>query len=263
MLWQTALLQQKAMWTKAESASKAISRCFNKAAATYDQHAHIQHTVGKTLLTLLAAYQVNTKRTIDIGCGTGLTTQQLASAFDYELFHAIDIAEQLLFHAKKRLAPFSVHVYEQDFHHLDCLPVHFDLAFSNMALQWARPLARALAHIYGRLAPKGTLAMSLPLEHTFSNMSMVAKNPLPSAAMVTQMLDKIGFKLVYHGQEQKAVVFPSPLAAFKAIKAVGANHVFGRHHPGLRGKAFFQNILGAKKKCHLAYHIGHFIAKKP
>ena len=68
-----------------------ICQHFNKAATTYDHYASVQHTVGVQLLQQLEGTPTHI---LDIGCGSGLITKQLAFKFKKASIHAIDIAQK-------------------------------------------------------------------------------------------------------------------------------------------------------------------------
>ena len=69
-----------------------IQHSFNRAASSYDDHCHAQQRAGSKLIQLIKPLHAQAERVLDLGCGTGMTTQQLASQYDYQDFHAIDIS---------------------------------------------------------------------------------------------------------------------------------------------------------------------------
>ena len=87
---------------------KNICQCFNKAANTYDDHSSTQQHAGKKLISLLLNDCRRADRMIDLGCGTGTTTEQLAKRIHYQHFHAIDIADQLLAKTECRLSAYGL-----------------------------------------------------------------------------------------------------------------------------------------------------------
>jgi malonyl-CoA O-methyltransferase len=239
-----------------------IRRCFNKAALTYDNHNVMQQQTGTALITLLQKHCHQPQKIIDLGCGSGSVTEHLARQFKYELFHALDISEQLLFKARERLFAYSVDVYEGDFDYLREPNILFDLAFSNMALQWSSSLGKTLASIHNNLASGGILAFSMPLHGTFAELNQFAKNNFYEADTVIAMLAKNHFVTLEYSVEPVSFSFDSLYSALKTLKAVGANHVFNKPHNALRGRSFLHDLTQADENFVFTYVTGYFIARK-
>ena len=231
-----------------------IKHCFNKAAATYDEHSDMQQIIGEQLLLQLQLIPHQTTRVIDLGCGTGLTTAKLAKQSQYTHFCAIDIADQLLEKAKQRLSPLAIEVKQMDFQML--VAANFDLAFANLTLQWGN-LSKSLASINAALANQGTLAFSIPLHDHFPELMQEGKNSFLEPTCLIQQLKHAHFNCLHFHEEKRVASFESARHALQSIKAVGANYVFQRSHKALRGKNWLQHFTST-----LTYHVGYFIAQK-
>lgn len=236
-----------------------IRQCFNKAAPTYDQYCHAQKHIGKTLIHRLIHYKGSADNIIDLGCGSGIVTEQLALNLSYKLFYAIDMADQLLAIAHKRLMRYEIKIKEGDFAQFSYANRLFDLAFSNMALQWSTKLDDTLLMIDKNLAKLGFLAMSMPLLGTFSELVSCAKGDFFTAEEVSQLLFRTGFEQIDYFSEVIMVPFDSAISALKAIKALGANYTVKKQHVPLRGKSFLNQFTD--KPFLLSYRIGYFIAR--
>src|SRR5258708_7745945 len=92
-----------------------IKKAFNKAAESYDDYCHLQRQTGRQLITQVKEYHLDSSRMLDLGCGTGIVTRELAAAFTFDEFFAVDIADQLLLKALIQLHDFPVKVIEADF----------------------------------------------------------------------------------------------------------------------------------------------------
>lgn len=252
------------MQSKTSYNTRQIIRCFNKAANTYDAHANIQQLAGCKLIKLLVNYMLKANNIIDIGCGSGFTTEKLVMQYPYQRFYAIDIAEQLLKVAKKRLAAYCIDIHEQDFDNYD-FPFSFDLAFANMSLQWSNNLGKLLSNIHYSLENNGIVAFSIPLNETFSELAATSKNKFYSSTNIIELLKQEKFTLLNHNYETLTIYYDSWIKAFKAIKSTGANYLKNRQHKSLRGKAYFHSMINSSQTQQikaLTYHIGYFIARK-
>jgi len=241
-----------------------IKRNFNKSAKTYDTYATIQNKIGHQLLSMIDPYLNQVSHLIDLGCGTGLLTLALAKRCTYQRFYAIDIADRLLFNARKRLSTFKITVEEQNFnyfHYENCL---FDCVFSNMALQWSTNIKKTFTHINQNMRLNGFFLFSLPLKNTFQELNADAKNHFFDLSEISNLLQQSGFVLLSENQEKLLLNFNSVREALHSIKAVGANY----HHPSnssLRGKSYLStlnNHFPIHQRFSLTYEIGYFLIRK-
>ncbi len=249
-----------------EHHKESVRRCFNKAVSTYDAHCNTQKLIGNTLLNRFLCYTSRVENIIDLGCGTGLITEQLALKFRYKNFYAIDIADKLLLKAKERLTPYGIKTHEGDFNNFSYKDILFDLAFSNMALHWGLRFDQILFTIHQNLVPRGFIAISLPLVGTFSELVFCAKNHFLSISDISHLLSKVGFEEIEYFSESLVVNFDSVVTALKTIKAVGANYTLEKLHKSLRGKSFLTEHVNLLQRSDgmfsLTYRIGYFIARK-
>jgi malonyl-CoA O-methyltransferase len=252
------------MLITAHTHKQKIRHCFNKAALSYDENSTMQQLIGQKLIAWLNDYQLPIKNIIDLGCGSGIVTEQLLKQYpSNDAYHdqpahlyAIDIADQLLLQAQKRLANYPIQLQEQDFEEFNYHPIKFDLVFSNMALQWGLNLQKTFATIYDHLTQHGTLVFSLPLTGTFAELTHAQVNCFYSLQEIHLLLAQTGFTHIEYQQENLTMHFDSAINLLKSIKAVGANYVFAKRHHGLR-KSLLQQTSDS-----IIYHVGYVLAKK-
>jgi len=238
---------------------KTIADYFNRACNTYDNHCDLQTTVGKKLITYLQTYINHTGSIIDIGCGTGITTKKLADSILYQQFHAIDLANDLLLKANKRLANYSIRIYQANFDHLTYSPYRFDIIFSNMSLHWSEDLFLTLAQLNQLIHPSGLLIFTIPLDGTFTELNNHFEvNKFYSAKKIITGLTNAGYRIIAQQEETISSTFNTTLETLRSIKLIGANHTIAKKQNSLHGKTFFKKINIQQ----LSYHIGYFIAKK-
>lgn len=236
-----------------------IKQTFNRAEHSYDRHATLQHTTAMNLIHFLKNHVVTSDTIIDLGCGTGLNTDQLAQHFAYKEFYAVDIANLFLAKAKKNLASHKINLLEIDFEKIETLKKTFDLINSNMALQWSIHFEVTLKRILSLLNHNGIFAFSLPLMGTFAEFkSYYAKNKFLTCEFILEQIPSQYYQLLVSHTETYTLPYADTAHALKSIKEIGANYVYDRSHKGLRGKSF----LNKTRIEQLTYVIGYFLIKR-
>jgi trans-aconitate 2-methyltransferase len=98
---------------------------------------------------------------VDLGCGTGELTRQLADALPKSDVTGLDSSAQMLekasSHARTNLR------FEQG--DQAQLTGEWDLIFSNAALQWSENHRELIPRLYERLRPGGQIAVQVPSNH--------------------------------------------------------------------------------------------------
>jgi len=234
-----------------------IQQAFNRAADTYDENCHAQQQTGIKLIHLLKPLHTQANRLLDLGCGTGMTTQILASQYDSADFHAVDIATELLKKAKYRLPHAKIH--EMDFDSLSGFDSRFDIIYSNMALQWSTDLLSLLTNTHSLLHDNGSLAFSIPLTGTFKELKPhSAVNHFYDNEIILNTLIHSGYDVLINETENITLTFQNAMHALKSIKHIGANHVRERGQKSFSKKSHFEQLNFSE----LTYVIGYFIARK-
>ncbi|HVE43567.1 MAG TPA: methyltransferase domain-containing protein [Gammaproteobacteria bacterium] len=237
----------------------SIRSCFNRAAGSYDENCHLQLQVGNTLIARLKAYSISPATLLDVGCGTGLVTALLLLAYPDANWQAIDISEDLLTLAKKRLRA-DAQLKKIDFDNIGTLRTTFDLIFGNMALHWSQDLAKSIAAIRESLNPGGYFAFSLPVAGTFNELQPpFRKMDFHDPEVIVAMLKKEKFDILSYNIEKIYISFDSAISALRSIKKVGANYTTGAPPKQFIGKSFLRSLAFTS----LAYQIGYFIVRKP
>jgi trans-aconitate 2-methyltransferase len=102
-------------------------------------------------------------KVVDLGCGTGELTRQLADVLPNSNVTGIDSSLQMLDAA--RASSFSspnLHFEQGD---QSQLTGEWDLIFSNAALHWSENHAKLIPNLYRRLAAGGQIAVQVPSNH--------------------------------------------------------------------------------------------------
>ena len=98
---------------------------------------------------------------IDLGCGTGEQTRQLAERFPHAQVTGLDSSAEMLAKAAAHTAP-NLGFTRGD---ITGLTGQYDLIYSNAALQWLPDHPALLAQIWTHLNPGGFLAVQVPANH--------------------------------------------------------------------------------------------------
>lgn len=135
---------------------QVIRQRFSKAAATYDQHADVQAEVAATLAAGLDA-DVTAGTILELGCGTGNYTAQLARRFPAARLTALDFSPAMLTQARRKLGGKG----QVDFLCVDAesfLAIghgRFDLITANATMQWFDEVERAFQGVRALLSSTG------------------------------------------------------------------------------------------------------------
>ncbi|HTH96857.1 MAG TPA: methyltransferase domain-containing protein [Stellaceae bacterium] len=135
-----------------------VARRFGRAAVSYDGAAELQRGVADDLMTRIRTLDLPRRpRVLEIGCGTGLLSRQLA-ALDPVLLCLTDIAPEMARMAAARQDLASPLVMDGA---RPCFAEgSFDLIAASMSMQWFDEPAMALPRLCALLAPGGTLAFA-------------------------------------------------------------------------------------------------------
>ena len=231
----------------------AVAQSFSRAAVSYDHAVRVQKEVGRALLSLLLRHKVQARQAVDIGCGTGWLTQQLAPYVD--TITALDIAPGMLAFAR---AEDQDNVIDQficaDVEQLPLNQPDFDLVFSSYALQWCDDLSAALNKLAQILQPQGYLVFALPVQNTLSELKHSWQqadphhahvNEFADPALLRQQLLESGFRIKHFEQRVDTTFYATVRDLTSELKASGAHRVTHNSNPSLTGKTTVANMIDA------------------
>ena len=100
-------------------------------------------------------------KVVDLGCGTGELTRQLADTLPESDVTGLDSSPQMLEKAASHAGP-NLRFIQGD---QSQLAGEWDLIFSNAALHWTENHAELISSLYQNLRPGGQIAVQVPSNH--------------------------------------------------------------------------------------------------
>ncbi len=117
------------------------------------------------------------ERILDLGCGDGALTAELAARVPDGSVLGIDASEGMIQVAEKNALP-NLRFQLLDINELASLPETFDLVFSNATLHWVKDHATLLDNVYNLLNDEGCARFNFAGEGNCSNLYKVVKQAM-------------------------------------------------------------------------------------
>lgn len=253
----------------AEATKRAIRHAFQRAADRYDEAAFLQHEVARRLDDHLDGVKIEPSRILDAGCGTGYGSSLLRTRYPKADVVGLDLADTMLHQAaarlrgsiweklRARLMPKVPNFYPLcgDIEQLPLARASFDMAWSNLALQWvgggADGLQAAFKQVRRILKPGGLFIFASFGPDTLKELR-AASAGMDKHQHVNRFIDMhdVGDALVHAGfgnpvmeMEQITLTYPDLPALLHDLKAIGAHTVLENRRAGLMGKSAWKQLL--------------------
>ncbi|MCW9089427.1 MAG: methyltransferase domain-containing protein, partial [Gammaproteobacteria bacterium] len=139
-----------------------IRAAFEASADRYDEVAVLQREVASRLLERLELLKMVPQTILDLGSGTGHCSEALARRYPRARVVALDLAESMLHHTRRRFSYWARlrnrHGFVAgDAERLPFADNSFDMLFSNLTVQWCMDLEQTFAEFHRVLKPGGVL----------------------------------------------------------------------------------------------------------
>ncbi len=246
-----------------------VAHRFSKAAAQYNNIAGVQRIIAKQAIKNLPIALQGTA--LDIGCGTGIHTQTLASKGAAAT--GVDIAEGMLAQARKMYSdPIFVEGSAVDLPFSDS---QFSTVFSSMALQWVSDTGLVANEIARVLEKSGIAELAIMVAGSFSELKTarkVAQLPqaetyMPTTAQWVNGFKQSGLSLQRVITKEYVDTHCDIMSLLRSVKGVGAGET-GRKQPPLTRRDIkklamaYSNMSGVESKLPLTYRVSHFRLEK-
>lgn len=237
--------------TVASSRDKAqIRRSFAAAAGSYDGLAMLQRQVG---LELLRRYPLRQGDDVllDVGCGTGFLSHQLASAFAGRQLLALDIALPMLQTCRGKYPAMRARYLCGDAEKLPFIDNAVDQIYSNLALQWMQDLSIALVDFQRVLKNPGRLVFATFGPKTLSELKAAWAavddyahvNTFCSADDIAAFLQAARFSEIDIDTKLYRLEYPSVESLMRELKGIGAHTVSRGRNPGMTTKTQLRQMI--------------------
>lgn len=231
-----------------------VRASFGRAAATYDEATELQREMGNRMLERLDLVRMQPQVILDVGCGTGVVTAELARRYKKAHVLALDLAEPMLKKARER-KPWFRHM---DFicGDADALPLAdgcVDMIFSNAAVQWCENLQATLQEFLRVLKPGGLLMFTTFGPNTLTEMRQ-SWEAVDGYSHVNRFLDmhdvgdmtlKAGFAEPVIDVEHFTLTYDQVGGVMRDLKLMGAHNVTQGRPRGLMGKTRLRAMQAA------------------
>lgn len=232
---------------------RQVAASFSRAAASYDSVAELQRAVGGALLDSLPKHFAP-ERWLDLGCGTGYFSRQLAQRFPASSGLAMDIAEGMLQHAQ----PLGGARYfaAGDAERLPLADGCLDLVFSSLAMQWCGDFAAVLAEARRVLRPGGLLVFSSLCVGTLQELrdswqevdGFVHVNRFREFQRYQALCGASGLTPLQLERRPRTLHFPDLRSLTHELKALGAHNLNPGRPGGLTGRARMLALIDAYER---------------
>jgi malonyl-CoA O-methyltransferase len=247
---------------------RAVRRAFARAAGTYDSVAVLQREVGSRMLSRLDVVKLAPAAILDAGCGTGEGSVELAARYPGARVIGFDLAQPMAAAARDRamrnrslyqrlLAPIvdgrraAAQFVCADLNALPFAGQAFDLAWSNLALQWVNDLPHVFVELRRCLRVGGLLTFTTFGSDTLKELrgAFASADARPHVSRFVDMHD-IGDMLVGAGyadpvmdMEYLTLTYETPRALMSELKSLGATNATQGRTRGLTGRRRFDRAV--------------------
>lgn len=205
-----------------------IARDFGAASKTYNPAARLQRYMGQVMVDRIEAGEADGVA-LDLGCGTGWFSGQVAERFGGKATIGADLASGMLQFARSANSQ-SLSWLAADAETLPLADNSVDMIFSNLMIQWAENPVRVLSECKRVLRPGGQLMISTLLDGTLRELKQAWQAVDPGRDHVNRFEPGVRYREQVLQVFPSAIVetetirldYPSPMALLSELKAIGA-----------------------------------------
>ena len=231
-----------------------IKHSFSDAANTYDSVASLQRQIGLDLLNSQALDNLQGV-VLDLGCGTGFLTQELAPHCHHATLIALDLSQMMLERCREKVGLKS-HYICADAEKLPLKAQCLNAIFSNVALQWCYPIDEALSELHRVLANEGTLLFSTfgsdtlcELKAAWANVDdFVHVNDFYTQNALQMCLDDAGFVDIILKRTRYLRQYANVVELMHELKHIGAHNVNQTRSKTLTSKKALKTLISTYPK---------------
>lgn len=228
-----------------------ISKAFNQHAADYELAAKVQQEIGERLLERLLYLKMVPQRILDLGCGTGYFSRELAKMYPQAQIVGLDVALNMLAQARKK------HSWRRkwplvaaDMQQLPFADGAFDLVFANQVLHWSESLSTVFRELNRVMRAQGCLMFTTLGPDTFKELKEAWStadthahvNEFPDMHDVGDCLMGEHFLEPVVDMELLSMHYGSLAQLVRSLKNQGVKNINAQRNHGLTGKASWKTF---------------------
>lgn len=228
-----------------------VRQHFSCHAREYDRYALVQQKVARRLTEMLYGQLQAFESALEVGCGTGMLSQQLSRVQPDLQLVLSDIAHGMSQYVQQTLPQYPV--CDADAAALPFCAASFDLVTSSSVYQWLNDLPNAFAEIARVLRKDGKLALALFGEKTLFELRNAHQSVLPahkvSHVQNFPALDTISaavgrqFKILSLRSEFEVEWHTDVPALLRSLKKIGAQNASQQRPQGLASRQVMQAMF--------------------
>ncbi len=247
-----------------------VQHSFFKSMFSYNQHAEVQARMAEELLeSLRRIHPAGFSRALEIGCGSGLSTERLLKSFPVATLYANDLVGecQIVIDDIFRQYPHGTFTFLRgDIEAIADLPGDLDLVLSNATFQWLHDFDGFVARLKERLKPGGLLAFSTFGPENCREIRELTGNSLPYRSYGDVLASvRTHFEVIMSSEEFAPLHFASPMDVLRHLRLTGVNGVSSQKQWTKSDLAHFERAyrerFGAFERVPLTYHPLLFIVR--
>lgn len=199
---------------------------FKRSIASYDENAYAQKAIIKRLMAFLGDHgPENPESILEVGCGTGLLTEQLQQKFEYSALFINDLVEAMCNKTAIRCQLKRGQCIPGDIEKVS-LPGQYDLIVSASTFQWFAHPAETFARLATHLSPEGWLVFSTFGVDNYKELKAITKQGLVYHSIL-EMKNLLApyFDVIHAEDEHYILEFHCPLDILKHVKNTGVNAI--------------------------------------
>ncbi len=229
---------------------RQVRQHFSCHARDYDRYARVQHKVAKNLAIRLQRHWGKWPLALEIGCGTGMLSQQLFDLQPDLKLVLSDIAHGMCQHVQQTIPQSPV--CDADAAALPFVANSFGLVASSSVYQWLNDLPNAFCEVERLLRPGGIFALALFGEKTLYELRSSHQSVLPGGGSHVQIFPALetvadalgeGFQLLSLNSEFEVEWHTDVPELLRSLKKIGAQNANQKRPQGLASRRVMQDMI--------------------
>lgn len=230
---------------------KSIKKQFEKSLDTYNSNAFVQKIMAEKLVSELCKIKTEYENILELGCGTGLLTNEIIQKIKFKQYFANDLVDKSEKYIRSIVK--DCVFYCGDARRIK--PVQkMDLIISNAVFQWFENLDKVSKTYANMLNNNGILAFTSFLPENYKEIKELTG--LSLEYKTTEEIKKAfskNFEIIQVKEITEEISFSSPLELLAHMKNTGVNSLSSKHWTFKDVKDFCDKCKTKYPECILTY----------